>query len=204
MKIKRSTVNDVMLLLLGTALITLSIQVFVIPNNLASNGVSGLSVVLYHAFQLDPALTFLLFNIPLLFFGFRLVGKKLFFMTILGSLSLSGWLFIWEQIPALQLAMPGWLVLAGICDGIVSGVGIGLALRSGGSSGGSAILSLIFHSVWATPINRTLFVFDAFVMGLALFVYLGWFNFIVTLGSCLIASQVVKLVADKHAKAKTA
>lgn len=203
MKFDKKLLRDVLLLLLGTALITLSINIFVIPNNLATNGLSGLSVVLYHAVHIDPSLSFFMFNVPLLLLGYKFLGKKLFFLTIVGAMSLSGWMFIWEQLPWIQLHLPDMVLVAGICDGVISGLGVGLAIKSGGSSGGSAILSLIFHHLREIPVNKTLFFVDVMVMVFALMTYLDFVNFAITILSCYIASQVVKLVVREKAVVAT-
>ena len=68
-KIDKYIMRDLLILLIGVGLYVLSVQLFVIPNRLASNGVAGFSVLMDFVFGVNPALTFFLVNVPLFTFG---------------------------------------------------------------------------------------------------------------------------------------
>ncbi len=68
-KIDKYFMRDLLILLIGVGLYVLSVQLFVIPNRLASNGVAGFSVLMDFVFGVNPALTFFLVNVPLFTFA---------------------------------------------------------------------------------------------------------------------------------------
>ena len=63
-KIDQKFMRDLLILIIGVGLYVLSVQLFVIPNRLASNGVAGFSVLMDFVFGINPALTFFLVNVP--------------------------------------------------------------------------------------------------------------------------------------------
>jgi uncharacterized membrane-anchored protein YitT (DUF2179 family) len=192
----KNVLRDLLLLIGGTGLITLSLHMIVIPNNMASQGLSGLSVVLFQIFSVSPSITFFLFNIPLLILGYRFIGKKMFLYTLIGSLSINAWMVLWPFFPQLQMGGLGYL--AGFFDGILTGLGITLAIRSGGSSGGSAIIALIIHHIKNIGVSKTLLAFDILVLGLAFLTFLSLQTFIITIISSVIASLIVRFLAKKE------
>jgi len=187
----KSLLKDILLLLAGTGIMTLSMLTVVLPNNLASSGMSGLAVLLYQLFAISPSLTFFLINIPLLIIGFRFVGKKLFFLTIIGSMSISVWMEVWSRLPMFQLAGLG--VWAGLLDGVLGGIAVSLVLLSGGSSGGSAIIAVILHHVKDISMSKSILILDILVLTAALVTFLSVPAFAVTMLSCAITSLIVKL-----------
>jgi uncharacterized membrane-anchored protein YitT (DUF2179 family) len=197
MKIK-SILKDILLLITGTGLLTLSLHMVVIPNNMGTNGLAGLSVILYRMLAINPNITFFLFNIPLLLIGYRFVGKKLFFLTIIGASSMSLWLTFWPLFPSIQMSDLG--ILAGIFDGILSGIGIGFAIKSGGSSGGSAIISVILNHLKNISMSKTLLSIDIVVIAAAFVTFLSFESFLITILSSVIASLLVKVIVKNDTK----
>ncbi|MFX4002054.1 YitT family protein, partial [Streptococcus suis] len=70
-----------------------------IANHLAEGGVSGITLILRALFGIDPAYTTLLINIPLILLGGKILGKRSLAYTVLGTLSLSFSLWIWQRVP---------------------------------------------------------------------------------------------------------
>ena len=78
--------KDILYIIVGSFLISFSFQVFLLPNDIISGGVSSLSIILHEITNISPALIQYAFNIPLLFLSYFLVGKEVAFKSILGSL----------------------------------------------------------------------------------------------------------------------
>jgi len=71
MKSKLKIVLEYLIILIGAAMMGLSIVLFLSPNKIAAGGVSGLSVVINHLFNLPIGLIMLVFNIPLFLIGLK-------------------------------------------------------------------------------------------------------------------------------------
>lgn len=192
---------DLIILLVGVGLYALSVKLFVIPNELASNGIAGLSVFMNFVFGISPFLTVLLVNIPLFIFGGKFLDKRELLLSLVGASAMTLWLMVFEavNIPGIQYNN---LILAGISDGLLSGLGVGLAILSRGTIGGSLMFSRIMESHTKMEIDKALFIIDVVVMILSLVTFLALPNFAVTLLSCFIFSKVTRLVGRKEYRAE--
>ena len=88
-KIDRLFLRDLFILLVGVGLYILSIQLFVVPNAMASNGIAGFSVFIHFVFGMNPALTFFAVNIPLFLLSWKLLEQRELLLTIPGALAMS-------------------------------------------------------------------------------------------------------------------
>ena len=143
--------KNLFLLALGSALSALSINGILIPNHFPSGGITGLGLLLHYEFQEVPfVLFYLVFNIPLFVMAWRYVGKRFFFYSLLGlaifSLSIH---FIHVSIPLHDK------ILSALLAGILSGTGVGIMLKSYGSSGGTDILSVLLLKRFSIRLGNT-------------------------------------------------
>lgn len=201
MKLSTQLLKDLLMLIGGAGIFTFSVMAFVVPNGLASAGLTGLTIVIYQVFGLETGVAFWLFNIPLLIAGWHFVGKKLFFLTFIGSQSITVWLMLWQRLPFIQVTFAGNLViLAPILAGIIGGFGISLVLKSGGSTGGTAIVMIMLNHVKGIRMDLTSIVWDASVLLLGLATYLTLPRFGLTLVQAIIISRMVKLFVPNVSK----
>ena len=191
--IDRQFIKDLALLILGVGLYVLSVRLFVLPNRLASNGVAGFSVLINFVFGVNPALTFFLVNIPLFIFGWRNLTRRELLLSLPGAACMSLWMLVYEALNISGFQFDH-LVLAGLADGILSGIGSGLVVISRGTFGGSLLFSRMLEHSFGFPIDRVLFGIDIFVLSLSLISFLAFPNFVVTLLSCLIFSKVTRFI----------
>lgn len=200
-KINRSFLKDLCILILGVGLIALSIQVFILPNALASNGLAGLAILINFVFSFPPSLTFFLINIPIFLVGWKILTRRELLLSLPGALAMSGWLFLFELFGLVgpELSRP---LIAGIADGFLSGFGAGLIILSCGTSGGSVLLTRIIEMGGKYSFDRIHFVLDVIVLSLSLFSYLTFSKFFITLLSCFIFSKVARFVGRKEYRMK--
>ncbi|BDE08844.1 transporter [Lactococcus cremoris] len=192
-KIDQKFMRDLLILIIGVGLYVLSVQLFVIPNRLASNGIAGFSVLMDFVFGINPALTFFLVNVPLFIFGGRLLPRRILLLSIPGALAMSLWLMIYEALGVTGFQF-SHVIFAGIFDGILSGIGAGLVIISEGTFGGSILLSRILEEQWDFKIDKVLFLVDVVVLSVSLLTFLSLPNFAVTLLSCYIFSKMTLIV----------
>ena len=192
-KIDKYFMRDLLILLIGVGLYVLSVQLFVIPNRLASNGVAGFSVLMDFVFGVNPALTFFLVNVPLFTFGRKYLSSRELLLSIPGAAAMSVWMIIYEAIGITRIQFSN-IVFAGIFDGILSGTAAGLVIISEGTFGGTLLLGRILEEKWSFKVDKVLFGGDVIVLSLSLLTYLTLPNFAVTLLSCYLFSKVTLIV----------
>ncbi len=135
---------DAVVITVGCALIAFGVNNFLVPSKLSSGGVSGIGIIFYYLFSLPLSVNNLLLNAILFVFGYRLLGKHSVVKTVAGILLLSAFLEVARYLPVYT----GDLLIATVLGGVVMGVGIGLIVRRGGSTGGSDFAALILRKLF--------------------------------------------------------
>lgn len=157
---------DVTLILLGSLVTALAFNMFLLPNRIASGGVSGISVLAEAWFGAEPAFTQWALNIPLFFLGVVLLGKHYGMRSLLGSFVLPLFIFFTKDC-YVPTANP---LLASIYGGIGVGLGLGLVFRGRGSTGGLSILAQIIQKFSGLSFSMSVVLLDGTVITLAAFV----------------------------------
>src|SRR6218665_1803038 len=104
---------------------------FLIPHQLLSGGVSGIAMIIGYFTNYNIGLLYLLFNLPLIIWGLVSIGRR-FIMISVASVILTTWFM--QLIPTSFVAKDS--MLGAVFGGLLIGIGSGITLRIGGSSGG--------------------------------------------------------------------
>lgn len=154
--------------ILGTFLTSIGVSVFYLPSKVVGGGVSGLATVIYHTLGIQPGATYAVINIALLIIALFILGKKFVFHTLVGAFSLTVFVELLSYVPPITSDV----VLATICGSVFYGLGIGITLLVGASTGGTDIAArLIQHYRPNVAIGRLLLVVDSAVILLSLIVF---------------------------------
>lgn len=125
----------------GTAILAIAINNFLTPNRLSAGGVSSVGTILQHLFGIRLSLTNLVCNAVLFLLGYRYLGKTALVKTVLGILYLSAFLELTGHLPLYTDDM----LIAALCGGVLLGIGVGMVVRQGASTGGSDFAGLILR-----------------------------------------------------------
>ena len=136
-------------MIVGCLCYAASLGVFLIPNEIVGGGVSGAASLIQIITGLPAGIFIVLINVPILIFGFRLMGWKFiircFITTATLGLCTELWTFLAEQTTLNQLTRNP--LLAALYGGLLQGIGIGLFIKYETSSGGTELLGRITHHV---------------------------------------------------------
>ena len=159
----RQLVWDYLLLTLGALVTAFSFAAFFLPHDIAPGGVTGIATVLSSVTGLNVGLLSFFINLPLFAIGWRRVGWRFAARSFIAMLLLS--LFI-DVIPVFDLS--GDMMLASLFGGVIMGVGLGIVVRSGATTGGTDMAAMIVHEHWSfLTVPMVLFAIDAVVVVIA-------------------------------------
>ena len=159
---------DYFLMTIGTLIFVMAWTSFLIPNNLASGGLTGLTTILDYATngKIPMDLTYALLNVVLLVAGFLFLGKAFGFKTIY-VIALSSLLF-WvlpKYFPNLEVVDPNLdKIMVVLIGGAMESVGIGMILLRGGSTGGTDIVAMILNKYWPISPGKVYLYSDIFIV----------------------------------------
>ena len=172
MKSKFRIILDYFFILIGCALMGMSLVLFLSPNKIAAGGVSGLSVVINHLFNLPIGLTMLVFNIPLFLIGLKILGKRFGIRTLFGMIAFSLFTDFFNNVFHLPAVTEDPL-LASLYGGLLLGIGLGIVFKVNGSTGGSDIVAQIFSQKRLMTAGNTFILIDFLVISIAGFCFKG-------------------------------
>ena len=148
--------------LIGTALTAAAFGMVIIPQGYSAGGVTGFSKIIVSLIPLPLSLIVFVVNISLLGIGLMFVGKKFAAKTVTVSVLFPLLLEVFSRYPLHSIRQDQ--ILCAITAGVMLGVGAGLILRSGASSGGFDIIGVILNKKFKIPMQVVLSVCDASVI----------------------------------------
>ncbi|CAM2935599.1 YitT family protein [Paenibacillus sediminis] len=160
---------DVALIIIGSFITALTFNMFLVPNRIASGGVSGISVLVKAWLGVEPAYTQWLLNIPLFIAGVILLGKQYGVRSLLGTMVLPLFVYLTRDV-LVPTTNP---LLASLYGGIGVGLGLGIVFRGRGSTGGLSVAAQIMQKYTGFSLAFCIVLFDGIVITLAGFV-LSW------------------------------
>lgn len=155
------------LVLLGSFMIAIGFNLFLLPNQVASGGVAGISTILNSVFGFSPDIVQWAINLPLFVLGIFILGKKFGMKTFVGTIAVPLFVGVSSAWPA---ATPDPL-LGAIFGGMACGVGIGIVFRGKGSTGGIDLAAQILHKYVPLPFGICVALFDGVIVLTATFVF---------------------------------
>ena len=164
----RAEALNVLLIIAGLLLATLGYRLYLIPNNVAPGGFTGIGQIVNHlAPAVGVGMVNLILNVPLFLLSLRSMGLGFGLRSLAGSVGLS---LLLDYLPV--PAMTDDILLAAIFGGVLCGAGFGLVLRGRATTGGSDMLAALLHRRFpALKVSVCLFTVDATVVVVSGFVF---------------------------------
>lgn len=129
--------RNILQILVGVSLAVLAMRGFMIPNRFMDGGITGISILLHEIFHWNISILTLLLNAPIIYLGYRRIGKTFAVQTILAVFLLA----IGLQFIDIHPITTNPLLIA-IFGGVIIGCGVGLVLRSGGVIDGAEVIAV--------------------------------------------------------------
>jgi uncharacterized membrane-anchored protein YitT (DUF2179 family) len=160
---------DYILMTLGSLVFCMAWTSFLIPNGLASGGLTGLCTIIQYGTGIPVGLTYPIINVILLILGFLILGKGFGFKTIY-VIGLTSVLFdVLPNFPQFEVLMDEKFLVA-LVGAVLESIGIGIVLLRGGSTGGTDIIAMVINKYWPVSPGRVYLFTDLFIISTLMFV----------------------------------
>ncbi len=156
-------VISLLTVILGNMLYALIIKLFLLPAGLVTGGTTGIGLAVNYATGLPVTTFVLIFNIVMLIVGFLILGKQFALTTIVSSFTYPMALEIFDRIFG-DMVLTQDILLCTIFSGLGVGIGLGIVIRAGASTGGMDIPPLILNHYFKIPVSVGLYVFDFIIL----------------------------------------
>jgi uncharacterized membrane-anchored protein YitT (DUF2179 family) len=160
-------------IVIGALCGVIAIKGFMIPNHLLDGGITGISILLHEIFKIEVYIPLVILNLPLIYMGYRKIGK-VFAVHSLFAVLLLAVLLSFLEIPTITHDR----ILIAVFGGFFIGLGIGFVIRGGGVIDGLEVLaeytnqkSAISTAEIIMAINTIIFLIAAYKLGIETAMY---------------------------------
>jgi len=150
----------------GVLLTALGLVIFLIPNNIAAGGASGLAIVLNRLFPLSVGVWMYIVNATLFKIAFLIIGFDFSFKTIYCIFLLNFFIDLFDRIVPIYRYTAGDTILAVFFGDVLTAIGMAIAFSQNASTGGTDIIAKILNKFFGMPFGMSILFLD-FAIGLS-------------------------------------
>lgn len=162
-------IRKAIMIVIGAVITAYGLEAVLIPNDVIDGGVTGISIMGAHLFEIPLGVFLFILNIPFVYLGYKQVGQTFAVMSIIGIAALSISTVLLHNVETiLGPEDPLLIVLAG---GLLLGVGIGIVLRNGGALDGSEVLAVLLSRKIPFSVGDIILFINAFIFIGASFIF---------------------------------
>ena len=185
----------------GALVAALGLSLFLVPARIAPGGVSGISTVIHHLTGISVGVLIIIINIPIFILGFFSFGKNFTIWSVIGTLALAVLVSLFEWGKPITED----LVLASVFGGGMLGVGLGIVIRAGASTGGTDIVSRTIYKYYpAVSTGQFVMLVDVVVITFAGIVFQQWEIILYSGIALIVSSYMIDAVVEGIDFAKAA
>lgn len=172
---------------LGVILLDIGFYFFMTPSKIIMGGMTGLSILLEPLYSkigtwFTPSIFLFITNTIALIIGGILLGRDFFVKSVFSSLFSPLVVFVFEKTlePDLFLkhvSPSGYYVICLLCGAGLAGLGLGIALKNNGSTGGMDVIQKIMSKYMKIPYSKTMYLTDWVIVFLSGFTFVEVFSF---------------------------
>ncbi len=149
---------------LGSFVVSLSLNLFLVPANIAPGGLSGVSILINHLTKIPVGISILVLNIPIFLLSLKYFDKGFLISSLFGMVSLS----VFTDIFSFFAPVTRDVLLSAIYGGSLMGLGLGIVFWSGATTGGTDIAAQILKKHFPSfSIGRFILIIDVVIVLLA-------------------------------------
>ena len=190
-------ITSKLLIVFGTILVAIGLELFLVPNKIIDGGVIGISIIMNYITNYPLGILIFCLNFPFLLFGLKKLGHKIILNSLFSVTSLSVFTMLVDHFKEdfhVQYATHE-LFLATIFGGIITGVGVGIVLKNNGSLDGTEVLAVAFTKKLGFSVGEIVMFFNIFILGSSGFV-LGWDRAMYSIATYYIISKAIDFILE--------
>ncbi|MDO5755256.1 MAG: YitT family protein [Tissierellia bacterium] len=150
-----------LIIVLGSLLCSVGVYFFMIPDNLTVGGLAGFAIGLNHFIpQIPTGIIMFLCNIILFILGFLILGKAFGAKSVVSSLLISGFIYLFELVYPDFKPMTGEVLLNMLVGILISAAGVAMVINQNASTGGTDIVAMILKKFFNLDIGKGLYIAD--------------------------------------------
>ena len=167
-------------ILIGLIVFSIGYTCFMLPYQIMSGGVAGISALIYYATGFHAGYSFLIINVVLILMAWYTLGWRFCVRTIIATVVVS---FMIDYIQAMLTVVGPYgkeqmtqllgnqMFMACVIGAMIEGLGLAIVFLAGGSTGGTDIVALTVNKYRNISLGRAMLFVDIFVVGMSYFIF---------------------------------
>ena len=162
-------VKDYVYIVIGLVIYAIGFTCFMLPYEITSGGVSGISGLIYYSTGFNAAFSYLIINVFLMLIAWKTMGWQYCLRTLFATLVITflidyGQTLITDESGAMLKIIGEQKFMACVLGGCLEGLGLGLTFLAGGSTGGTDIIASAINKHHSISLGRLLLIMDIVVV----------------------------------------
>lgn len=193
-------VKRIIVVIFGALLMAISLNFFLINANVYASGFAGAAQLVSSILDdqlgilISTGILLFIFNIPVIILGWFKVGRG---FTIYSIISVVFTTIFLEVLPVLSLSND--IILNAVFGGVIAGVGVGLSLKLGASTGGMDIVAMVLSRLQDKPIGTYFLLLNGIIIVFAGVLYEPE-NALYTMVALYVTTSVIDMIHTRHEK----
>jgi uncharacterized membrane-anchored protein YitT (DUF2179 family) len=188
---------EILVVIVGAAFVAVSFNLFLIPHQLLSGGLSGVAMIAGYFTNWNIGLIYFISNLPVLIWGIVAVGRRFIILSVI-SVVFTVWFM--QIIPVNPSSFRFDETISAVFGGVILGIGSGITLRIGGSTGGFDIIGSILTRKHDFPLGSFLLIINSIVVFALGYFKADWNLALYSMLSMFIVSRVMDTIHIRHLK----
>lgn len=177
---------------IGCLVSGIAMNIFLIPSQLLSGGISGIAIILYYLFGLPIGVQLIIYNLPVVYLSYKVFGKLYAVDTIIGMTLFSFCIDATSFLGAYTVIDNR--MLGSIFGGVLSGIGFGIIFRADSNTGGLDVIGAVIKKFYSFDVGTAVFALNLVVVLIGIFIFdmnTGLYTLICMYVSAEITNKVV-------------
>ncbi len=185
----------IVFIMIGAAICSFGIHNIHQRTGITEGGVIGMMLLIEHWLGISPAIITPILDISCYLLAFKYLGGQFIKVSIISTFSVSLFYKLWELFPPMLPNLSLYPFLAAVLGGVFVGVGVGMIVRQGGSSGGDDALALTISHLTHWRLSRAYMFTDFVVLGLSL-TYISFSRIVFSVITVTISSFLIDRIQN--------
>lgn len=189
--------RDLILITLGLCSYAIGWAAFLLPYQITTGGVTGISAIIYYATGFPLQYSYFLINAVLMVFAMKILGTRFTLKTGYAIFMLTFLLGLFQElIGNVQIIGPGQEFMACVVGAALCGLGLGIVFVNNGSTGGTDIIAAVVNKYRDVTFGRMILYCDIIIISSCYFIFEDWKRVVFGFVTLIVISYILDLVIN--------
>lgn len=194
--------KDYFLITLGLISYSLGWACFLLPYQITTGGVTGISAIIYYATGTPIQLSYFIINAFLLTFAIKILGPKFSIKTTYAIFALTFFLWLFQEMMKdeagvlVQIIGPNQDFMACVLGATLCGIGLGIVFVNNGSTGGTDIIAAVVNKYRDVTFGRMILYCDIVIISSCYFIFNDWRRVVFGFVTLIVISYVLDFIVN--------